>query len=108
MNDERIQIRNNVDISNFPLKISFFVNGEVYFIGKVYDLSKHGVCAMVDNSIKEFDTGISGLIKIWKVEKYVQFPAICKWKKSLHTINFCGFETVENLYHTDLKNYMQQ
>ncbi len=106
MEDKRVYPRNMVDIISFPLKVNFTINNEVYFTGKVWDISKYGLSIMSNNNIKEVNCGNSGILRIWKVEQFIDITSICMWKEISLSSLFYGFSTNMNLYNTELKNYL--
>jgi hypothetical protein len=109
--ENRSQKRKIVDIGFCPLPVvaEFILNGEKYFVGKVWDISSTGIGVIVPkNSYEDVSSGMSGTLHIWKIhDKYVDISATCMWVDNSYGIKFYGFQTDVNLYDTELKQYLE-
>ncbi len=107
MTNDRTYQRKTINLSELPLKFKFYKDNEDLNIeGKVYDISRHGLCVMTNEKNKTIDPKDIGNIIVYKSAKSIELPVICKWRKALYTLTFYGFETDDNLYQTELKHYL--
>jgi hypothetical protein len=106
MKVQRKHDRSIVDISIFPIKVQLSIDEESIWFGKVWDLSRHGLCVVTDNLIDTNLIGSHVTLDIWKVEEHEMIPAIVKWKDHSYTTDFYGFETDMDLMATPLRRYM--
>jgi hypothetical protein len=109
MPNDRNQERKIVDIVSYPLKIEFVVDDEIYFSGKIWDMSSTGLGVIVSvNDYIEVQSGQKGILHIWKISnKSVDIPATCMWMDKSYGIRFYGFKTDVNLYDTELRQYLE-
>lgn len=109
MSNDRNQERKIVDIVSYPLKIEFVADDEVYFSGKIWDMSSTGLGVIVSvNDYIEVETEQKGILHIWKItNNSVDIPATCKWMNTYYGLKFYGFKTDVNLYDTELRQYLE-
>lgn len=98
--------RKLLDIIRFPIRVKYSHENEVYFVGKLYDISSNGLCAISTEHTKDINENDEGTLIVWRVDKKIEIPVVCKWTKEYHSVMFYGFHTELNLYKTDLSNYM--
>ena len=109
MSNDRNRERKIIDIGSHPLKVEFVADNEVYFTGKISDISSMGLGVIVSsNDHTEVESGQKGILHIWKVaNKFVDISVTCKWVNKNYGIKFYGFETDMNLYDTELRQYLE-
>lgn len=105
MSDRKTQ-RRFLDIVRFPIQVKYSHENELYFVGKLYDISTKGLCAISTEHTKDVNVNDEGILIVWRVDKKIEIPVVCRWAKEYHNIMFYGFHTDLNLYKTDLSNYL--
>lgn len=107
MKTNRRYVRKCVDISMFPMKAELLIDNEIVLIGKVWDLSRYGICLVTDYLLDENLVGDRAKLKIKKVEHCVDLNVTVKWRDHSYTNDFYGIESEEDLMETELSQYLE-